>query len=67
MNSAKQILVVIFSFLITLSSLAHTSPEHAIGYRHGSVAAWEVESIVVLMLVLITTMSFLLRKIINIK
>ena len=67
MNSAKQILVVIFSFLIALSSFAHTSLEHAIGYTHESIVAWEVVSIVVFTLGLITTISFLLRKIINTK
>ena len=67
MNSAKQILIVIFSFLIALSSLAHTSPEHAIGHTHENTAAWEVVSIVVFTLGLITTISFLLRKIIDTK
>ncbi len=67
MNSAKKILVIIFSFLIALSSLAHTSPEHAIGYTHESTVAWEAVSIMVFTLGLITTISFLLRKIINTK
>ena len=67
MNSAKQILILIFSFLIALSSLAHTSPEHAIGHTHESTAAWEVVSIVVFTLGLITTISFLLKKIIDTK
>tara|TARA_B110000014_G_C19896915_1_gene464003 strand:+ start:125 stop:328 length:204 start_codon:yes stop_codon:yes gene_type:complete len=67
MNSAKKILIVIFSFLIALSSLAHTSPEHAIGYTHESAVAWEAVSIVIFTLGLIITISFLLRKIINTK
>jgi len=67
MNSVKQILVVIFSFLITLPSLAHTSLEHAIDYSHENTAAWEVVSSVIFTLGLIISISFLLRKIINIK